>query len=212
MELHSPAATSLPRKARSHPCIRPARARAWGAVGTMLVAAIAALSITVLGGCGGDAGEEPAPPTETAAPAGKATVDFTLESEYGPGDAPGSTTRAPAGAVATVVAEVAAAATAEEHRAAVPVDRRAHTRGGRHVSRATAERHDAESGGRIVWVDASCCAGLDTELPERIAFGMLAVLGDETPLYVTGTDLRQAARLADRLDTLGLRRVYLVTP
>lgn len=210
MPLHPPATTPLPRQALSNPLYRPTRTRAWRAVGTMLAATLAALSMTFLGGCGGgDAVEEPAAATGTAPSVRQTAVDFTLESEYGPGDAPGSTTHGQARALATVTALVEAG---NENRAAVPVDGLAHTRAGRYVSRAAAEREDAESGGRIVWVDAGCCAGLDAELPERIAFGMLAVLGDETPLYVTGTDLRQAARLADRLHALGLRRVHLVTP
>lgn len=213
MALHPPPAASQPRVARSSTSLRPPRARAWRALGTLFLAAIAAVSITLLGGCGGDAGEETAAGAETTPSARAADVNFALENEYGPGDAPGSTTRTPAKALATVAIKVAAEiATGSEDRAAVPVDRLAHTRNGRYVSRATAERNDAETGGRAVWVDASCCAGLDPELPERIAFGMLAVLGDETPLYVIGTDLRQAARLADRLDALGVRRVHLVTP
>lgn len=174
-----------------------------GTVGTMLLATLAALSMTLLGGCGGsEPGDEVGTGTGTAQTAMRqAAVDFRLESEYGPGDAPGASTRE------------AAEGTAERgHRAAVPVDRQAHTRAGRYLSRAVAERRYEEAGGRAVWIDAGCCAGLDPDLPEHIAFGMQAVLGDEAPLYVGGGDLRQAARLADRLDALGVGRVYLVTP
>lgn len=211
------------------------RQRAPGTVGTILLATLAALSVTLLGGCGGgEPGDEAGTATGTAATAEAASlarsspggngegsgaggtgphtrpaqnamrqvaVDFRLESEYGPGDAPGASTR-----------EVAEGAAERGHRAAVPVDRQAHTRAGRYLSRAVAERRYEETGGHAVWVDAGCCAGLDPDLPEHIAFGMQAVLGDEAPLYVGGSDLRQAARLADRLDALGVGRVYLVTP
>lgn len=213
----------------------PTRSGASGTVGTMLLATIAALSVTLLGGCGGgeagddtraEAGESatvsatvsatnattssttPHGPSELAmkaeasgAAARQVAVDFRLESDYGPGDAPGGTKY-----------EVADASPERGHRGAVPVDRQAQTRAGRYLSRAVAERLYEETGGRAVWVDAGCCAGHDPELPERIAFGMQAVLGDEAPLYISGSDLRQAARLADRLDALGVGRVYLVTP
>lgn len=220
--------TPRPRLAPSNPLHRGARAGAWGAISTMLstglVATLAALSVTVLGACGGgEAGDEGAAATALAAPpARKAAVDFALESEYGPGEAPGPTTREQPEAAVPVAAAAPSATTAatttpigasdREARSAAPVDRQAHTWAGRYISRAVAERTHAETGGSVVWVDASCCAGLDPELPERIAFGMQAVLGDEAPLYVSGNDLRQAARLADRLDALGVRRVYLVTP
>lgn len=217
---------------RSRPCAGP---RVCGTVGTALVATLAALSVTLLGACGGgefgdEGGTGTAGPTTSPASTGatpvngtgtpgttaqgstviattashvvrKATFDFRLESEYGPGDAPGSMAR-----------DVAAGAFDREDASAVPVDRTAQTRRGRYISRAIAERTYEETGGSAVWIDASCCAGLDPELPMRIAFGMQAVLGDEAPLYVGGNDLRQAARLADRLDALGVRRVYLVTP
>ncbi len=225
MNLNHLPGTPLPRPACSNPLHRGARVRIWGAASTMLVATLAALSVTLLGACGGgEAGDETASAAaEPQAPtARKATVDFALESEFGPGDAPGTTTRGSAGPATATAATTAAAATAvagvevsaaeREDRSAIPVDRQAHTRRGSYVSRAVAERAYVESGGHAVWVDASCCAGLDPELPERIAFGMQAVLGDEAPLYVSGNDLRQAARLADRLGALGVRRVYLVTP
>jgi len=228
MDLNHLPARPPPRAAlsnRSHN--RATRACVWGTVSTMLVATLAALSVTALGACGGgEAGDEGATASTgllalQTPPARKAAVDFALESEYGPGDAPGITTRDPAavtasgaatGAVTGAVAAAAAGVAEHEDRSAVPVDRQAHTRRGRYVSRAVAERTDVETGGSVVWVDASCCAGLDPELPERIAFGMQAVLGDDARLYVSGNDLRQAARLADRLDALGLGRVYLVTP
>jgi len=219
MELNQLRAKPLPRQAPSNPLHRGARVRIWGAASTMLVATLAALSVTLLGACGGgEASDENATTAADlqAPPARKATVDFALESEFGPGDAPGTTTRGSAGPVAaaatTAVAVTVVSAAEREDRSAMPVDRQAHTRRGSYVSRAVAERTYVESGGGVVWVDASCCAGLDPELPERIAFGMQAVLGDEAPLYVSGNDLRQAARLADRLDALGVRRVYLVTP
>lgn len=198
MNLHLPSATPRRGSPLSNRPHLAARKGLWGTMSTILVAVLSALSVTALSACGGNGGDEDAA-GHTAPPARKVTVDFRLESEFGPGDAPGSTRRE-------------AAAREPVDRSAVPVDRQAQTRNGRYVSRAVAERTHAEAGIRIVWVDASCCAGLDPELPERIAFGMQAVLGEDAPLYVSGNDLRQAARLADRLDALGLQRVYLVTP
>jgi len=228
--------TCQPAHPRRHAASGPDSRRS----GARHVAAAAALSLLLLAACGGGGdtggdrlavattpGDAPAtagtaegasgvgaaaaPPLEPMAQgrpeggaAGKAAttiaVDFRLESDYGPGDAPGPLT--PPGAALAAGTDPAAA----------PVDRQARTRNERYISRAVAERVDRETGGQVVWVDASCCAGLDPELPERIAFGMQAVLGDDAPLFVGGRDLRQAARLADRLHALGVRDVRLVTP
>ena len=145
-----------------------------------------------------------APAAKPAARTGRReSADFSHAgpwAAWGPGEAPG--------ALAEAVDRYAEAA----DPAAVPVDPLARTRAGRYLGRATAERLDDAARGGIVWVDASCCAGLASDLPERIAFGMLAVQGDDAAVFVTGRDLRAAARLADRLEAFGLRHVHLVTP
>lgn len=206
--LINPPMPSSVRANRSTRSTRLTRAPLRTVAATMLAATLAALSLALLAGCGGggdhgDAGGGAVAGAEaTSQPvAHKAAVDFRLESEYGPGDAPGPATTGRF-----------AAATEAVDRSAAPVDRQARTRRGRYISRAAAERTNEETGGQVVWVDASCCAGLDPELPARIAFGMQAVLGNDAPLFVSGNDLRQAARLVDRLDALGIGRVHLVTP
>lgn len=193
------------RAARSDPPHRASPTPVWGTLSTKLAAGVASLSVVLLAACGGGDSAELGTGGTGLASAGSApqpraaSVDFARESPYGPGDAPGAKVEMAAGD------DLA-------HRAAEPVDRQAHTRRGLYLGRATAELAYQESGGHAVWIDASCCGGLDPELPERIAFGMQAIVGDDAPLYVSGSDLRQAARLVDRFDTIGLRRVYLITP
>jgi len=142
--------------------------------------------------------------TATAALAARPRLaaDFARESPYGPGDMPGT----------TAADDLDRADRRLGTAAAVPVDAQARTKSGRYIGRAAAEQFDHESGGEVVWVDASCCAGLDPDLPVHITFGMQAVRGTEARIFVGGRDLREAARLADRLEALGLRRVHLVTP
>jgi hypothetical protein len=173
-------------------------------VATVAFAALTAL-VTLTGCGGGPEGEghiaDGGTPPERLA----STFEAWRESDYGPGDAPGSPTKKIERAGIT-------AAESQTDRSATPVDRLAHTQRGHYVSRATAERTDQDSGGQVIWIDAGCCAGQEPELPERIVFGMQAVLGTDARIFVGGSDLRQAARLVDRFDRLGLGRVYLVTP
>ena len=83
----------------------------------------------------------------------------------------------------------------------------------RRMSRLAAEQIDEQSGGRVIWIDAGCCAGLDSRLPESIVFGLQAALGQDMPLFVHGADGGQAQRLLDRLDELGVgRRGAVVMP
>lgn len=191
-------AAALVREMQPQSARRGRRTDTFRWMGTIVAATVAALVVSALAACGGGGDDDDA--AEAAPPAvAQERVDFARESDYGPGDAPGSTRADEARAAPT-------------HASAVPLDRQAHTRLGLYLSRARAERVDQETGGQVVWVDANCCSGPDADRPERIAFGLMSVMGDEAPLFVTGADLRQAARLADRLEALGLRRVYLVTP
>lgn len=126
-------------------------------------------------------------------------------------------TPATAVTVSTAATAVTAAAQAGRSAAVVqpdpaaPVDLQARTASGRYISRADAERRDTE-GPRPIWIDAGCCAGHDAGLPLRIVFGLQAVHGDDAPVFVHGADLRQAARLADRLGLQARLQVWLVTP
>lgn len=81
----------------------------------------------------------------------------------------------------------------------------------RRLSRLAAEQIDQQSGGQVIWIDASCCAGLDPQLPESIVFGLQAVMGMHVPLFVHGGHNDAAQRLIDRLDQLGVgQRAYVV--
>jgi hypothetical protein len=188
------------------PTPSPARKPRHAPFGAATVALAAFTALVTLTGCGGGHGEEGLI-ADGASPAGRlaTTFDAGRESDHGPRDAPGTTT-------GKIDQPDIIATEPQADRSATPVDRLARTQRGRYVSRTVAERIDQDSGGQVIWIDAGCCAAQDPELPERIVFGMQAVLGNDARLFVVGSDLRQAARLVDRFDRLGLGRVYLVTP
>ena len=179
------------------------------------VAAAACLCGGLLSGCGGgddalEAATLLAAAVPAPVPAGprSAPFDARLESDYGPGDRPGSGTAIERGSV-----DVGQGAESQ------PLDPAARTRRGLYLSRSLAERADQERGGHVVWIDAGCCAsavreGDPLDLAVMIAFATQAAmnLGPEAPFFVFGSDLRNAARLADRLVENGARHAYLVTP
>jgi hypothetical protein len=79
------------------------------------------------------------------------------------------------------------------------------------ASRELAERMTAQLAGEVLWVDVSCC---NANLVENAAATRQALrdsaLEDDTPVFVTGTDLRLAAQVAERLARDGLSQVILV--
>ena len=93
-----------------------------------------------------------------------------------------------------------------------PADREARTTSAGYISRLAAEEVDQALGGHVVWIDAGCCAGHPSTLPRDFVYALQAAFGDDAPIFVFGSDLRQAARLADQLHALGLRQTRLVTP
>ncbi|MDP1902259.1 MAG: hypothetical protein Q8K96_17700 [Rubrivivax sp.] len=97
---------------------------------------------------------------------------------------------------------------------AMPADPSIRTCRGLYLRHAFAEVAAAQLGGDVVWVPVDCCTGDNGELAMLTAYGMQAArnLGNEVPFLVTGTDLRVAALVADRLELDGLKNVYLVTP
>lgn len=192
---------------RTRDCVR-----LWGTLSTMLVATTAALALAVLGACGGGEAEpEDLSSVEAASPARPAAHDFRRESDYGPGDAPGAITAAADDPV-THQATSQQPAAASGHRAAGPVDPQARTRHGSYIGRAAAEDVDRLTAGNVIWLDADCCKPGGGASAEGIVFGLQAVIGEPAPIFVSGRDLRHAARVADRLHAIGLPRVHLVTP
>ena len=192
---------------RTRDCVR-----LWGSLSTMLLATAAALMLAALAACGGaEAEREDLSSVEAASPARPAAHDFRRESEYGPGEAPGAITAAADGPELHEVTSRQPAAPSG-HRAAEPVDPQARTRHGRYIGRAAAEDVDRLTAGNVVWLDADCCKPGGAASAEGIVFGLQAVIGEPAPIFVSGRDLRHAARVAERLHAIGLPRVHLVTP
>ncbi len=119
--------------------------------------------------------------------------------------------------------ETALASRATAHRgdalernnpAAEPHEAEAHTLAGRYLRSAEADALAARRRGAVVWVVVPCCGPEHRETAILSAFGMQAAqnLPDDVPFLVGGTNLREAAVVADRLTRGGLPRVVLVTP
>lgn len=96
---------------------------------------------------------------------------------------------------------------------AEPADTGARTRQGLYLTAEQANALARKLADRVVTVEARCC-GLETaEMDVLMAFGVQAAanLGNDAPFIVSGSDLRQAAAVANRLAELGARQAYLVT-
>jgi hypothetical protein len=162
-------------------------------------AGLIGMLVALQAGCGGP---QPAPvELSSAAPLSAAAV---------PREAPPARLAAVvpvAARTADVLSPPRAVASAE------PIDHAARTRAGLYVRRDEAERIDRELGGQVIWLDAACCSDEELELVAMLAYGEQAArnLSAETPLFVTGSDQRLAARLVNRLADAGVRKPYLVT-
>lgn len=107
----------------------------------------------------------------------------------------------------------AAAKPAPQAASAEPADTGARTRQGLYLTAEQARALASRLEDRIVTVEARCC-GLETaEMDVLMAFGVQAAahLPNDAPFVVSGSDLRQAAAVANRLAELGVRQAYLVT-
>jgi hypothetical protein len=95
----------------------------------------------------------------------------------------------------------------------LPADASVRTRDGRYALRWQADELDRLLGGAVAWVDVGCCTDAALDVAQGGVHGLMAAedLAADAPVFVTGADLHQAARLADRLSAQGLTRVYLVT-
>jgi hypothetical protein len=95
----------------------------------------------------------------------------------------------------------------------LPADPAVRTRSGSYLARQQAEDLDGLLGGAVVWVDAGCCGAAPIEWALGHVAGMMAAdsLADDAPVFVTGADLAQAAKVVDHLSEQGLTRVFLIT-
>jgi hypothetical protein len=87
------------------------------------------------------------------------------------------------------------------------------TRAGRYALRAQAEALERALGGAVIWIDVECCVdnAVDTALGTVAGLAAARDLGSSAPVFVTGSDLRMAAAVADQLGSDGHSRVFLVT-
>lgn len=109
---------------------------------------------------------------------------------------------------------VAAAAKPAPQAASVePADSGARTRQGLYLTAEQAGALARRLDDRIVTVEARCCGLEQAEMDVLMAFGVQAAanLPNDAPFVVSGSDLRQAAAVANRLAELGARQAYLVT-
>lgn len=117
------------------------------------------------------------------------------------------------GAPESTTSATASPRSAPQAATAEPADNGARTRQGLYLTTEQAGALARKLDDRVVTVEARCC-GLDTaEMDVLMAFGVQAAanLGNDAPFIVSGSDLRQAAAVANRLAELGARQAYLVT-
>lgn len=120
------------------------------------------------------------------------------------------------GAAPTAAAAEPTAATpapAPQAASAEPSDPGARTRQGLYLTAGQTQALARRLDDRLVTVQARCCGLEPAELDVLIAFGVQAAanLPGDAPFVVSGSDLRQAAAVANRLGELGARQVHLVT-
>lgn len=117
------------------------------------------------------------------------------------------------GVAPTEAAAAPAPAAAPQAASAEPSDPGARTRQGHYLTTEQAQALARRLDDRVVTVQARCCGLEPAELDVLIAFGVQAAanLPNDAPFVVSGSDLRQAAAVANRLSELGARQVHLVT-
>ena len=77
-----------------------------------------------------------------------------------------------------------------------------------------AQALDQSLKGDVIWVNADCCGSLGASVAVGITYAKQAAsnLPDSVPVFVTGADQQQIARVASRLVQCGMRQVFLVMP
>jgi len=96
---------------------------------------------------------------------------------------------------------------------AVPADAAAWTRSGLYATSAQARQLAHALGARAIELRVDCCGIGAVDQAAGIAWGLQAAhdLPADTPVLVSGADLRLAAATANRLASGGLTHVWLVT-
>jgi hypothetical protein len=95
---------------------------------------------------------------------------------------------------------------------AAPADPGARTRLGWYASRAQASQMSSALGSDVIHLQVQGTGAQALELDVAVAWGLQAAgnLSNDAPVLVSGTDLRQAAAVANRLIDAGMTRVFLV--
>ena len=95
---------------------------------------------------------------------------------------------------------------------AAPIDHAARTRQAFYASPTQADWMEREHSGDFIPVQVECCGIEGDDLAIAVAMGMQAAnnLPNSAPVLVEGADMRQAARVANRLTDAGFSRVILV--
>lgn len=96
--------------------------------------------------------------------------------------------------------------------ALLPADPSARTRHARYARRAQAERLDHAQPGEVIWTDLGCCAGAGVDDAVALAHVLQLAQGlpPEAPVFVSGGEPAQAARVADAIHEAGMTQVWLV--
>jgi hypothetical protein len=103
--------------------------------------------------------------------------------------------------------------TASDPRA-VPTDAAAWNRSGLYATAEQARQLAAALGDGVLQIKVECCGIEAVDQATGMAWGLQAAssLPPDTPVLVSGLDLRLAAATANRLASGGLSHVWLVTP
>ena len=126
-------------------------------------------------------------------------------------DAGLSTDRAATGSASTLLDDDGLAMPSDVR--AVPADPAARTRAGRYATPSQGEDLRRALGEDATVVDVVCCGAgsVEAAVGQALSKGQTAATAS-TAVLVRGSDLRLAAAVVDRLDALGLDRVWLVSP
>ena len=96
--------------------------------------------------------------------------------------------------------------------ALLPADPALRTRQARYARRAQAEWLDRAQPHEVIWIDLDCCGG--DGVAETVALARVLQraqgLPPEAPVFVSGGEPAQAARVADAIHEAGLTQVWLV--
>ena len=126
-------------------------------------------------------------------------------------DAGLSTDRAEAGSASTLLDDDGLAMPSDAR--AAPSDPAARTQAGRYATPSQAEDLRRALGDNVSTVDVGCCGAesLEAAVGQALSKRQTGATAS-TAVLIRGSDLRLAAAVVDRLDALGVDRVWLVSP